>query len=186
METVEPTVFELIKLECDGQQSCDLDFIAYVVSECEVDYYADYEQVFYDCLPFDMTEAIGFSVRLSLNIDLVQYEVIPFEDVISDFGGHYNMNTYAFTCPVHGVYMFSMSISQVDRSQIQGVLYHNNVPVSRKVADAEGFRDSASTTVVIECNTGDQVFVMVGQGGRFQGDENASACDFTGYLLHHL
>ena len=36
METVEPTVFELIKLECDGQQSCDLDFIAYEVNECQV------------------------------------------------------------------------------------------------------------------------------------------------------
>ena len=61
MATAEPTVLELIKLECDGQQSCDLDFIAYEVNERQVGYFADYEQVFYDCLPFDTSEPVGFS-----------------------------------------------------------------------------------------------------------------------------
>ena len=65
MQTVEPDLFEYIKDQCDGKQSCELDFIAYEVDECLDGYIADYEQVFYDCLPFDTTEPIGFSAKLT-------------------------------------------------------------------------------------------------------------------------
>ena len=56
----------------------------------------------------------------------------------------------------------------------------------RTLADGAGERDSASLTVVTECNVGDYVFVAIvnAEGGYVDGQE--SPCHFTGYLLQEL
>ena len=182
MATAEPDLFAYIRNQCDGQQSCDIDFIAYAVNECEADYYADYEQVFYDCFPFDTTQPVGFSAILTKDTSLSYGTVVPFDDVISNFGGHYSTQTYSFTCPVHGVYIFSMSINQYDNNNIRGIIYRNKDELIRSTAADGGYRESASATVITECNAGDQVFVSVEFGGNFDGE--LSPCHFTGYCLH--
>ena len=111
-------------------------------------------------------------------------ELVSFDDVISNFGSFYSAETYIFTCPVHGVYAFSIAINQYDRSDVRGILYRNNDELIRTTADNEGYFDSVSATVVAECNTGDQVFVVVDIAGNFDGTWSPS--HFTGYLLHPL
>ena len=184
METVEEDWFDYIKSQCDGIQSCNIDHIAYMANECEIEYYADYMQTFYDCLPIDTTEPIGFSAKRNNDIRLYPYELVPFNDVLSNFGGHYSTETYSFTCPVRGVYIFSMAINQYSNSNLQAYLYRNNDELIRSYANGVGYRDSASATVITECNVGDQVFVMVWNGGYFDG--SGSQCHFTGYLLDQL
>ena len=184
METKEPDLFGYIKNQCDGKQTCDLGYIAFLLNDCELEYFADYLQTFYDCLPFDTTEPIGFSAKLNGNVILNQYEIIPFDDVLSNFGGHYSTKTYSFTCPVHGVYTFSLALNQYNNDQIQAILYQNSNELIRSLADNGVYRNSATSTVIIECNAGDQVFVSVNYGGYFDGV--TSPCHFTGYLLHQL
>ena len=108
METAEPEFFEFIKFQCDGMTSCNLEYGAYLVNECEFEYTADYEQIFYDCNPFDETEIIAFTARLSSDITLSVNQVIPFNSVLRNFGGHYSTATYSFTCPVNVVYVFTV------------------------------------------------------------------------------
>ena len=112
METTEPDLFAYIKSQCDGEQSCDLTYVAYVVNECEEEYFADYEQVFYDCSIVNLN--IGFSAKLSITQSVEMLQIVPFDDVISNFGGHYSTSSYKFTCPLLGAYMFSITINQYD------------------------------------------------------------------------
>ena len=41
MGTVEPDWFEYIQFQCDGKQSCEVDFILYAINQCEPEYVAD-------------------------------------------------------------------------------------------------------------------------------------------------
>ena len=130
-------------------------------------------------------ESIGFSAKLSGDRDIDSGELISFDDVISNFGGHYSTDTYAFTCPANGVYSFSMSTNKSSGWAIRGILFRNSDELIRAHASDDMYRDSASATVVTECSAGDQVFVSVDEDtGYFDGSE--SPCYFSGYLLHHL
>ena len=80
--------------------------------------------------------------------------------------------------------IFSMSINQFEFNYIEEILFRNNEELIQIVATNEGGRESASATVITECNAGDQVFVMVSIGGYFDG--SASPCYFTGYFLQKL
>ena len=122
---------------------------------------------------------------MTVNSVLSLDSVVPFNGVISNFGCHYSTDTYAFTCPVHGVYTLSMAINQYNKDYERAILYRNDEELIRGAAADAGSRDSTSATVITECNAGDQVFVIAGQyGGRFDG--NLSPCHLTGFLLHQL
>ena len=71
-----------------------------------------------------------------------------------------------------------MSINQFEFNYIEEILFRNNEELIQIVATNEGGRESASATVITECNAGDQVFVMVSIGGYFYG--SASPCYFSG------
>ena len=180
METNETLTFELIKLQCDGETSCDVEYIPYDIP-CE-GCLADYMQVFYDCTPYSTSNPVGFSAKISSNIRLQSAALVLFDDVISNFGGHYSNETYTFTCPVYGVYVFTMTIIQWDFYIIQADLYRNSDFLIRAWADDEGYMDSSTATVFIECQKGDQVYVSVAYGGYFDG--GLTSCHFTGYLVH--
>ena len=184
MATAEPTIYQLLKSQCDGFQTCDVEYVAYIVNKCQLAYTADYQQIFYDCIPFDSSEPIGFAAKLTSSRDLANDAVIPFGTVISNFGGHYSTETYTFNCPVHGVYIFAMTINQYEYSFIRGAIFRNDVELIQSRGDDEGKYDSASATVLVECNVGDQVYVTVARGGTFEGE--STACHFMGYLLHQL
>ena len=130
-----------------------------------------------------MNESAAFSAKLSRDKPIISGQVVSFDDVISNFGGHYNNETYTFTCPVQGVYMFSMAITELAETHARGILYRNDDALIRSTADNGGFFDSASATVVTECNEGDQVYVISDQDGICDGDRSPS--HFTGYLVHH-
>ena len=185
METAEPDFFGYIKFQCDGMTSCDLEYASYLVNECELEYTADYEQVFYDCIPFDETGLVAFSAMLSRNYWLLnQLEIVPFDLILSNFGGYYSSETFTFTCPVNGVYMFSITINQRDNNFIRTILFRNDIALNHVRADDDSIYDSSSSILITECNSGDQVFVGVDVGGLFDGD--VTKCHFTGYLLHTI
>ena len=182
METVESEFFDFLKFQCDGMTSCDLEYASYLVNQCELEYLADYEQIFYDCIPFDQTDPIAFSAMLSAGVVLDEFEVVPFDLVLSNFGGHYSNTTFSFTCPVYGVYMFSITINSREYTVVRGALFRNTIELIQSRADDEGFYDSSTSTIVTECNAGDQSFVSVDASGNFDG--GSAKCHFTGYLLH--
>ena len=184
METNEPALFSLLKDTCDGKETCDLEYIAYIVNDCQLEYVADYEQVFYDCLPVNVSGPVGFSVRVTKIRTLNDLELIPFDDVISNFGGHYSVENKWFTCPIYGIYSFSITMSMYDNNDNQVFLFRNTNELIRSWADSGVYYDSTSATVITECNPGDRMFVSTLNGGKLDG--YSTPIHFTGYLLYVL
>ena len=107
-------------------------------------------------------------------------QLIPYTTVITNIGGHYNPDTYTFVCPYRGVYVFTVSTNAYN-DQLVGELYKNDQLLIRTFAN-EDFRDSATASVVTECEMRDSVYVYAYTGGEF--DCYWSPAHFSGYLLH--
>ena len=124
---------------------------------------------------------MAFSAKLLGNTILETGATVPFTDLISNFGNHYNTGTYTFTCPLNGAYSFSMTINQYGGDFIQAIMSRSGTELIRTTADDEGCRDSATVSIVTECLAGEQVYVTVLSGGNFDG--GMSPCHFSGYLI---
>ena len=145
---------------------------------------ANYLQVFYDCSNI-ARGPVAFMVRNVGKSSLSSTVVVPWESVITNFGGHYNPLTYTFVCPYNGVYVFSTSIYTYDDHIAIGV-YRNNFNLFRVDANTDrSDLDSSSGSVVAECFAGDVVWAEVYKGGPFHmEDENVQL--FSGFLLNKL
>ena len=77
-----------------------------------------------------------------------------------------------------------MSIVQEDYDVIAAILFRNKENLILRAAYASDLRESASGTVLVECQAGDQVFVSVDYSGRFGGDYMSSS--LSGFLIHRL
>ncbi|XP_077176406.1 complement C1q-like protein 2 isoform X2 [Paroedura picta] len=84
------------------------------------------------------------------------YEVLKFDDVVTNLGNHYNPATGKFTCQVR-----ASAIAQ----------------------DADQNYDYASNSVVLHLDLGDEVYVKL-DGGKAHGGNNNKYSTFSGFLLY--
>ena len=116
VEESRPTDWLGIQLLCDNQTSCEFENLGSAIDQCEEGYQSDYMQLFYDCLPDDETGPVAFTAFANTgqptwyNND----DVIVFNEVLSNAGGHYNSATSSFICPSHGVYLISVNVQGYD------------------------------------------------------------------------
>ena len=111
--------------------------------------------------------------------------MVPWLNVITNFGGHYYPETYSFVCPVNGVYVFSVAIRSY-HGQIWVRIIKNDEELFRVFAgDANPINDMSSSSSVIECEAGDVVWVIVAGGGPFSGNTDNYHV-FSGFLLNKL
>ena len=101
------------------------------------------------------------------------------EEVLTNAGGHYNANTSSFICPWDGVYLVSINMESFDES-MRIELMQNDVVLARISLDVTS-GDRGSTTIVIECNRGDVVWVRTVTAGLIHGDDRRNM--FTGHIL---
>ena len=183
LETVNPDFFEYLRVICDGQPFCSFDFNGYVLDSC-ISSVADYLQVFFECS--DVSESpIAFMVRNVEREQLLSYEVVPWRDVITNFGGHYYPETYSFVCPVNGVYVISITVrTYIGQSWVY--VLKNDEELFRVIADDENYDIvMSSNSGVIECQAGDVVWVLVADAGKFNANTDNYHL-FSGFLLNKL
>ena len=128
------------------------------------------------------TQTIAFSVRLENDAYLYDGDLVPFNDVIVNEGGHYSTDNHTFTCPRRGMYVFWMRITSFAYSYPGADMVRNDVLLASALANGEVYMDSSSTTVATECDEGDSVQVKVYFSGIFEGV--LAPCTFTGFLLN--
>ena len=181
VQTVAPEYFDFLKFQCDSQNSCSFEYTGYLVDECQAGYVADYMQVLFDCLPFNSSGPVGFTAKASSSYNVVVYEIIQFDNVLSNIGGHYNPNTCSFVCPDHGMYLFSVTIcTNEDALWIR--LYKNNDPLTFAYANNDDTDvDCSSPTVITECDAGEIVWVMSWSNGFIYAGNEVPV--FSGALL---
>ena len=154
------------------------------VDECEIEYVADYMQLFYDCIPYEAGPSIGFTAHIPDTYDVISIEVMDFSAVALNHGNHYNPATRSFVCPVSGVYMFSVNICTYN-DYLRARLHLNDEVLIYIQADHEdGDYDCSSFTLLAEARVGDVTWVQCDYGGFvYSGLYNSV---FSGVLLDRL
>lgn len=126
---------------------------------------------------------VAFTARLKENATVRSLETIIFDDVITNIGKAYNPNTGIFKAPFAGRYLFSLTVrAQYHKQVVAEIIAEPQVIGQLAAGDSEIERASASVTIVVSLQAGDEVYVRETKTwtGNFFGDGYTS---FTGILL---
>ncbi|XP_070543123.1 complement C1q subcomponent subunit B-like [Ptychodera flava] len=111
---------------------------------------------------------------------------VIYNKVYANVGNGYSLSTGKFTCSVSGVYFFMMSGMRRPTSHILYIcLMKNNEKLPCVYVHNSGQRQygSASNSVIIDLQEGDEVWVRLSSGRALYSDNDEYAT-FTGYLLY--
>ena len=142
---------------------------------------------------FRLEAPIAFTVELSQDQYLTAGSKIRFDQVLYNFGDHYDVINHSFKCPDDGVYVFSISTHtkdpatpwSVSRLMIQGELVAQG-PITY-IATSSYDSGSASSNAVLQCTQGFSVYVEAQVAHDFILNSYASELTaFTGYKLYDV
>ncbi|XP_008332628.1 complement C1q-like protein 3b [Cynoglossus semilaevis] len=114
------------------------------------------------------------------------YEVLKFDDVVTNIGNHYDPSTGKFTCSIPGVYFFIYHVLMRggDGTSMWADLCKNNqVRASAIAQDADQNYDYASNSVVLHLEPGDEIYIKL-DGGKAHGGNNNKYSTFSGFMLY--
>ncbi|CAN9498102.1 unnamed protein product [Ophioblennius macclurei] len=114
------------------------------------------------------------------------YEVLKFDDVITNLGNNYDSITGKFTCHVSGIYFFTYHVLMRggDGTSMWADLCKNGqVRASAIAQDADQNYDYASNSAVLHLDSGDEVYVKL-DGGKAHGGNNNKYSTFSGFILY--
>uniref|UniRef100_A0A8W8NXP6 C1q domain-containing protein n=1 Tax=Magallana gigas TaxID=29159 RepID=A0A8W8NXP6_MAGGI len=89
------------------------------------------------------------------------HQTFVFDVDHTNIGGHYSHHTGVFTCPRHGVYVFSWCLFCSAGGFVFSELVVNSSPVLGKYVGAQGVSNLLSSTdlVIVDLNPGDEVYI---------------------------
>ena len=183
VQDARPSDWLAMKLRCDNQNTCQFQVLGSLIDECQAGYVSDYLQVYYDCLPYDETTAVGFTATASGGFTYYsEGGLILFDDVLSNTGGHYNPTTSTFLCPWDGVYVISVNVQGYEGDGMIIDIMQNSIElVDMYVAAASNVHSRASTTIVISAARGDAIWVRAGMSNYIYHGNGYTL--FSGHLL---
>ncbi|XP_034559634.1 complement C1q-like protein 3 [Notolabrus celidotus] len=114
------------------------------------------------------------------------YEVLKFDDVVTNLGNHYDPATGKFTCSIPGIYFFVYHVLMRggDGTSMWADLCKNNqVRASAIAQDADQNYDYASNSAVLHLEPGDEIYIKL-DGGKAHGGNNNKYSTFSGFMLY--
>ncbi|KAF3836492.1 hypothetical protein F7725_029050, partial [Dissostichus mawsoni] len=114
------------------------------------------------------------------------YEVLKFDDVVTNLGNHYDPNAGKFTCSIPGIYFFTYHVLMRggDGTSMWADLCKNNqVRASAIAQDADQNYDYASNSAVLHLEPGDEVYIKL-DGGKAHGGNNNKYSTFSGFIIY--
>ncbi|KAK3513454.1 hypothetical protein QTP70_015448 [Hemibagrus guttatus] len=114
------------------------------------------------------------------------YEVLKFDDVVTNLGNHYDPATGKFTCSIPGIYFFVYHVLMRggDGTSMWADLCKNNqVRASAIAQDADQNYDYASNSVVLHLEPGDEIYIKL-DGGKAHGGNNNKYSTFSGFMIY--
>ncbi|KAI1899389.1 hypothetical protein AGOR_G00061270 [Albula goreensis] len=137
----------------------------------------------------DFSAAVG-GTKIAFYVGLKNphegYEVLKFDDVVTNLGNHYDPSTGKFTCQVSGIYFFTYHVLMRggDGTSMWADLCKNGqVRASAIAQDADQNYDYASNSVVLHLDSGDEIYVKL-DGGKAHGGNNNKYSTFSGFILY--
>ncbi|XP_067863170.1 complement C1q-like protein 3 [Heptranchias perlo] len=114
------------------------------------------------------------------------YEMLKFDDVVTNLGNHYDPTTGKFTCSIPGIYFFTYHVLMRggDGTSMWADLCKNGqVRASAIAQDADQNYDYASNSVVLHLDAGDEVYIKL-DGGKAHGGNNNKYSTFSGFIVY--
>ena len=139
---------------------------------------------------FRLGAQIAFTAEVMQDHYLFAGGKIRFDNVLFNFGGHYNVHTHSFRCPDNGVYAFSVSTQtkdhttpwSVSRLMIEGKRVAKG-PITY-IATSSYDSGSASSNAVIQCTKDFSVYVEAQEAFDFRFNSYGRELSaFTGFKL---
>jgi hypothetical protein len=128
-------------------------------------------------------KGVAFTARLRNNVTARSLQNLIFDDVLTNIGNAYNPDTGIFKVPYSGRYLFSLTVrAQYQRQVCTEIVAEPTVIGQLTAGDSEIDRASASVTVVVILEAGNEVYVRETKTwtGHFYGEGYTV---FTGILL---
>ena len=95
--------------------------------------------------------------------DIRTYDIddpVIFDDVLTNVGDAYDAKSSVFTCPVTGVYLFTMTLLPGVDEVAEAIIYKENGVVSKVYASRSPDRHSQATNLsFVSCTKGQRVWV---------------------------
>ncbi|XP_042200239.1 complement C1q-like protein 2 [Callorhinchus milii] len=114
------------------------------------------------------------------------YEILKFDDVVTNIGNHYEASTGKFTCTVPGIYFFTYHVLMRGGDGVSmwaDLCKNGQVRASAIAQDADQNYDYASNTVILHLDVGDEVYVKL-DGGKVHGGNNNKYSTFSGFIIY--
>ncbi|KAJ8012244.1 hypothetical protein DPEC_G00066670 [Dallia pectoralis] len=114
------------------------------------------------------------------------YEVLKFDDVVTNIGNHYDPTTGKFTCSIPGIYFFVYHVLMRggDGTSMWADLCKNyQVRASAIAQDADQNYDYASNSAVLHLESGDEIYIKL-DGGKAHGGNNNKYSTFSGFIIY--
>ncbi|KAH9489923.1 hypothetical protein Btru_038462 [Bulinus truncatus] len=131
--------------------------------------------------------AVGFCAS-HIDAKLEANSQVIYRKVITNAGGAYDVNTGVFTCPIKGLYSFTVgALSTPDNSLVLDLYVNGRYLISIHANDKQS-HPSGSRTIVAECKQGEKVNVknrVAERQKQFIKDVGDSAKDVTSQCRHH-
>ncbi|XP_056441527.1 C1q-related factor-like [Gadus chalcogrammus] len=114
------------------------------------------------------------------------YEILKFDDVVTNLGSNYDGISGKFICSIPGTYFFIYHVLMRggDGTSMWADLCKNGqVRASAIAQDADQNYDYASNSVILHLDAGDEVYIKL-DGGKAHGGNNNKYSTFNGFILY--
>ncbi|KAG7459708.1 hypothetical protein MATL_G00213440 [Megalops atlanticus] len=114
------------------------------------------------------------------------YEILKFDDVVTNMGNNYDGVSGKFICSIPGTYFFIYHVLMRggDGTSMWADLCKNGqVRASAIAQDADQNYDYASNSVILHLDAGDEVYIKL-DGGKAHGGNNNKYSTFSGFILY--
>ena len=130
---------------------------------------------------------MGFSVYVTDETkEYAPGQQIEFAGTVSNIGQHYQNRSHIFICPVHGLYVFTVSLTSVnDGVPYSAVIIHEGAMLT-SVVTHDGNNDQGQALAVTSCYAGERVWVQKQSGTGAVNAHDGSGerlSSFSGYLI---
>uniref|UniRef100_A0AAY5F0L0 C1q domain-containing protein n=1 Tax=Electrophorus electricus TaxID=8005 RepID=A0AAY5F0L0_ELEEL len=114
------------------------------------------------------------------------YEILRFDDVVTNIGNNYDSSSGKFVCKTPGTYFFTYNVLMRGgdgTSMWADLLKNGQVRASAIAQDQDQSYDYASNTVILHLDPGDEIFIKL-DGGKAHGGNSNKYSTFSGFILY--
>ncbi|CAL8282039.1 unnamed protein product [Merluccius merluccius] len=132
---------------------------------------------------YNMTPRVAFYAGLRNPQE--GYDVLRFDDVVTNIGENFEGATGKFTCKIPGTYFFIYNVLMRggDGTSMWADLIKNGLVRASAIAqDQDQSYDYASNSVILHLDAGDEVFIKL-DGGKAHGGNSNKYSTFSGFIL---